>query len=192
MPLQGATSRACCVRGPPCLGQAGTRYTDTPAGIRQLLGEAKLTVSCSAASLWITVISAVWLLSSLSFSFQTDTVIRPHCRNLYLSRYDTPQSRIALWYLGDCSWFIKASSMTYNGSVRSQGAGCNFLCLLLCINQEPCVRCTSVSPQLCLTAAPGGMAPGWESGAAGLCLPESSPPLLTKQKPAAFCSCVSL
>lgn len=81
--------------------------------------------------------------------------------------------------------------MTYNGSVRSQGAGCNFLCLFLCINQEPCVRCTSVSPQLCLTAAPGGTAPGWASGAVGLCLPESSPPLLTKQKPAAFCSCVS-
>lgn len=85
MPVQGATSRACCVRGPPCSGQAGTRCTDTPAGIHQLLGEAKLTVSCSAASLWIIFISAVWLLSSLSLSFQIDAVIQPHCRNPYLS-----------------------------------------------------------------------------------------------------------
>lgn len=51
--------------------------------------------------------------------------------------------------------------MTCNGLVRSQGAGCNFLCLFICINQEFGARLSpgflAGSRHCCLTAAPGGM-----------------------------------
>lgn len=137
----GATSNACWVMETTVLG-AGRKLNaplcraNMPVGIDHTLGEAKLTASCWATSLWIIFISAAWLLSFLSLSFQIDAVIWSHCRNLCLGRYNILQSHIALWYLGDCSWFIKASLMTYNGLVRSQGAGCNFLRFFICINQE--------------------------------------------------------
>lgn len=63
---------------------------DMPVGIDHGLGEAKLTVSCWATSLWIIFISAAWLLSFLSLSSQIDAVIWSHGRNLYHGRYNIP------------------------------------------------------------------------------------------------------